>query len=207
MVKRKTGCAFRGTWSIWSWEVILVNWKSSIVNVILFIWSIIKNTQLTHWLFSVGFFYSGMVYISTTTLDWAPLLKGWLLTQPQTEANQLLELFTASFPQTYQFVIRHLTLRSTVLEAFLIRQACDLLVGLIPNNDDRGHSAVGWTILCGNTRMAAIWLTDVFVTDLIFELGLIHQNTLERDTEHRSSHGGLAHVQEKGEKPKSHFHY
>ncbi|VDP91670.1 unnamed protein product [Echinostoma caproni] len=90
---------------------------------------------------------NGMVYISTTTLDWAPLLKGWLLTRPRAEAGQLMNLFSTSFPQIYQYTIRQLTLKSAVLEAFVVRQACDLLTGLIPVHDDRGQSGVNCILI------------------------------------------------------------
>ncbi|CAL8073408.1 unnamed protein product [Calicophoron daubneyi] len=82
---------------------------------------------------------NGMVYISTTTLDWAPLLKGWLLSRPKTESDKLWELFAASFPLAYQYASRHLTFKSKMLEAFIIRQACDLLTGLLEKREE--HTA------------------------------------------------------------------
>ncbi|KAF8570623.1 hypothetical protein P879_00300 [Paragonimus westermani] len=83
---------------------------------------------------------NGMVYISTTTLDWAPLVQGWLMSRSKAEADQLLQLFTASFPSLYQYASRHLVFKTKTLEAFVIRQACDILTGIMPEREEKESS-------------------------------------------------------------------
>lgn len=78
-----------------------------------------------------------MVYISTTTLPWLPILQGWLMSRGKSEADQLLQLFTASFESVYQYATRHLNFKMSVLEAFVIRQACDILSGILPKPEEK----------------------------------------------------------------------
>ncbi|CAH8867793.1 unnamed protein product [Trichobilharzia szidati] len=85
---------------------------------------------------------NGMVYISTTTLNWLPILQGWLLSRSKTEADQLLQLFTASFESVYQYATRHLNFKMNVLEAFVIRQACDLLTGILPTPEEKDSASI-----------------------------------------------------------------
>ncbi|KAF5396633.1 hypothetical protein PHET_09517, partial [Paragonimus heterotremus] len=83
---------------------------------------------------------NGMVYISTTTLDWAPLIQGWLMSRSKPEADKLLQLFTTSFPLVYQYASRHLVFKTKTLEAFVIRQACDILTGIMPEREEKESS-------------------------------------------------------------------
>ena len=47
------------------------------------------------------------------------------------EREKLYSYFERSFPQTLKYVNNNLTLKILVLEAFIIRQACDILQGII----------------------------------------------------------------------------
>ncbi|VDP25886.1 unnamed protein product, partial [Schistosoma mattheei] len=91
---------------------------------------------------------NGMVYISTTTLHWLPILQGWLMSRGKSEADQLLQLFTASFESVYQYATRHLNFKMSVLEAFVIRQACDILSGILPKPEEKDSpSAIEYNIM------------------------------------------------------------
>jgi len=46
-------------------------------------------------------------------------------------------LFESSFPELLRFAVQNRTFRMDVLEAFVVRQACDLLQGLIAAREDR----------------------------------------------------------------------
>jgi dynein heavy chain len=80
---------------------------------------------------------NGMVYMSSSGLDWKPILQGWLNSRPLVEHQIIMDLFENSFPELLQFAVQNLTFKMDVLEAFIIRQACDLLQGLIPHKDDK----------------------------------------------------------------------
>ncbi|KAK4476180.1 hypothetical protein MN116_001394, partial [Schistosoma mekongi] len=85
---------------------------------------------------------NGMVYISTTTLNWLPILQGWLMSREKSEASQLLQLFNESFEDVYQYAIRHLNFKMSVLEAFVIRQACDILSGILHKPEDKDSASI-----------------------------------------------------------------
>ena len=64
----------------------------------------------------------GMVYMSSSGLDWNPILQGWLNNRPPSESTVIMDLFERSFPELYRFSIQNLTFKMDVLEAFIIRQ-------------------------------------------------------------------------------------
>jgi len=53
------------------------------------------------------------------------------------ERDVILSLFESSFAQILLFAASNLTNKMDVLEAFTIKQACDILEGLIPVRDDK----------------------------------------------------------------------
>ena len=83
-----------------------------------------------------------MVYISTSALNWLPLIQGWLMSRTKTEADQLLKLFSSSFPTVYEYACRHLNFKMDILEALVVRQACDILTGLIPAKGEKDYAQV-----------------------------------------------------------------
>uniref|UniRef100_A0A1I8FY30 Dynein heavy chain 5, axonemal n=1 Tax=Macrostomum lignano TaxID=282301 RepID=A0A1I8FY30_9PLAT len=80
---------------------------------------------------------NGMVYMSSSGLNWNPLLSGWLLKRPAFERDHLFPLFEDSFPDILLFATQFLTFKMSVLEAFIVRQCCDLLEGLIPRREEK----------------------------------------------------------------------
>jgi len=48
-----------------------------------------------------------------------------------------MSLFESSFPELLHFAVQNLTFRLDVLEAFVVRQACVLLQGLIPAREEK----------------------------------------------------------------------
>ncbi|XP_056016925.1 dynein axonemal heavy chain 5-like isoform X3 [Ostrea edulis] len=85
---------------------------------------------------------NGMVYMSSSGLDWKPILQCWLNSRPINEQAIIMDLFERSFPLVLQFAVQNLTFKMEVLEAFIISQACKLLEGLIPSKDDKDTGSV-----------------------------------------------------------------
>jgi len=75
---------------------------------------------------------NGMVFMSPSFLDWRPILEGWLLTRPPSESSLLKDCFHASFDDLYTYVRYSLEPKMKLLECNYIKQAIDLLQGLIP---------------------------------------------------------------------------
>ena len=65
---------------------------------------------------------NGMVYMSSSALDWHPILEGWLNHRPPTERKVLMELFEGSFTAVYTYVWQSLNPRMETLECNYIRQ-------------------------------------------------------------------------------------
>ena len=84
---------------------------------------------------------NGMVYMSSSGLDWKPIMQGWILYMlaekklSQQEATILETLFESSFLKVYQFAVINLEAKMKLLECNFITQACNVLEGLIPKKE------------------------------------------------------------------------
>ncbi|CAH1269411.1 DNAH5 [Branchiostoma lanceolatum] len=90
---------------------------------------------------------NGMVFMSSSVLDWKPILQAWLRTRNPSEAATIESLFDGSFPQLYRFAIQNLVFKMKVLECMIISQCCKLLQGLIPKREEKDTSPVPVTHL------------------------------------------------------------
>lgn len=52
---------------------------------------------------SYSFVVIGMVFMSSSALDWRPILKGWLNTLPQAQSSFLWDMFDSCF-QVYKLI-------------------------------------------------------------------------------------------------------
>ncbi|EZA60758.1 Dynein heavy chain 5, axonemal [Ooceraea biroi] len=75
---------------------------------------------------------NGMVYMSSSGLDWNPVVTAWLKSRSSLEQEVLEQLFADSFVQVYSWSTQTLTLAIDVLQANIVRQVLCLLEGLIP---------------------------------------------------------------------------
>ncbi|XP_006736116.1 LOW QUALITY PROTEIN: dynein heavy chain 5, axonemal-like [Leptonychotes weddellii] len=75
---------------------------------------------------------NGMVFMSSSILDWSPILEGFLKKRSPQEAEILRQLYSKSFPDLYRFSIQNLEYKMEMLEAFVIMQSINMLQGLIP---------------------------------------------------------------------------
>ncbi|CAH3041642.1 unnamed protein product [Pocillopora meandrina] len=79
---------------------------------------------------------NGMVYMSSSGLDWRPLLQAWLNKRPEQEAEVLKGLFDKSFDEILRHVQENCVFKMDILEHNYIVQAITLLEGLIPRKED-----------------------------------------------------------------------
>ncbi|XP_070691188.1 dynein axonemal heavy chain 5 [Pempheris klunzingeri] len=82
---------------------------------------------------------NGMVFMSSSVLNWSPILEGWLKKRFPQEAEVLRELFSSSFSDLYRFSVQSLEFKMEMLEAFVIMQCINMLQGLIPPKEQCGE--------------------------------------------------------------------
>uniref|UniRef100_A0AAQ5ZR96 AAA+ ATPase domain-containing protein n=1 Tax=Amphiprion ocellaris TaxID=80972 RepID=A0AAQ5ZR96_AMPOC len=82
---------------------------------------------------------NGMVFMSSSVLNWSPILEGWLKKCSPQEAEILRELFSSSFSDLYRFSVQSLEFKMDMLEAFVIMQCINMLQGLIPPKEHCGE--------------------------------------------------------------------
>ncbi|XP_011504753.1 PREDICTED: dynein heavy chain 5, axonemal [Ceratosolen solmsi marchali] len=75
---------------------------------------------------------NGMVYMSSSGLDWEPVVTAWLKTKTSLQKDVLEQCFRESFAQVYSWSTQTLTLAISVLQCNVVRQMLCLLEGLIP---------------------------------------------------------------------------
>ncbi|XP_021242639.1 dynein heavy chain 5, axonemal-like isoform X7 [Numida meleagris] len=80
---------------------------------------------------------NGMVFMSSSVLDWKPILMAWLQTLPATYSDVLWKCFNAVFQDMINFVFSAVTPKMAVLECMYIKQAIDLLQGLLSDRDEK----------------------------------------------------------------------
>ncbi len=81
---------------------------------------------------------NGMVYMSSSGLDWDPIVRGWIKRERQAHEGQiLLELFQKSFAPIYSFFSTALNAKMDVLECMIVAQGCRLLSGLLPPRENK----------------------------------------------------------------------
>ncbi|XP_040833581.1 dynein heavy chain 5, axonemal [Ochotona curzoniae] len=82
---------------------------------------------------------NGMVFMSSSVLDWSPILEGFLKKRSPQEAATLRQLYAQSFPDLYRFSVQNLEYKTDLLEAFVIAQSTHMLQGLIPPKEQGGE--------------------------------------------------------------------
>ncbi|XP_039763737.1 dynein heavy chain 5, axonemal [Pararge aegeria] len=75
---------------------------------------------------------NGMVYMSSSGLDWEPVLNAWLTTRSARELEVFSTLFQETFLNTYTWCTQNLTFSMRVLQSNIIAQMLNLLEGLVP---------------------------------------------------------------------------
>ncbi|GAB1603179.1 hypothetical protein Ahia01_000598400 [Argonauta hians] len=80
---------------------------------------------------------NGMVYMSSSGLNWKPILQGWLNHRSEQESLILMNIFQESFPAVFNYAVQSFVFKMDILEVFVISQATKLLSGLIPAKDEK----------------------------------------------------------------------
>ncbi|XP_010773289.1 dynein heavy chain 8, axonemal-like, partial [Notothenia coriiceps] len=80
---------------------------------------------------------NGMVFMSSSVLGWSPVMRAWLQTLPQQQADPLRLCFTSCYQDLLDFVSTAVSPKMQVLESMYIRQTIDLLQGLLPAVDEK----------------------------------------------------------------------
>ncbi|XP_077101314.1 dynein axonemal heavy chain 5-like [Siphateles boraxobius] len=80
---------------------------------------------------------NGMVFMSSSVLDWQPILQAWLQKIPATQADMLLASFNSIYQDLMNFVFTAVSPKMQLLECMYIKQTIDLLKGLLPEVEER----------------------------------------------------------------------
>ncbi|XP_068092796.1 dynein axonemal heavy chain 5-like isoform X3 [Hyperolius riggenbachi] len=83
---------------------------------------------------------NGMVFMSSSVLDWRPVLKAWLQTLPAVQNEVLWNCFDSVFQDLINFVYTVVSPKMQILECMYIRQAIDLLQGLLSDKEEKQPS-------------------------------------------------------------------
>ncbi|XP_029442962.1 dynein heavy chain 5, axonemal-like [Rhinatrema bivittatum] len=83
---------------------------------------------------------NGMVFMSSSVLDWRPILKAWLQTLSSKHHDILWDCFNSVFQDLINFVFTAVTPKMQILECMYIKQAIDLLQGLLAERDEKQPS-------------------------------------------------------------------
>uniref|UniRef100_A0A8C0EXI2 Dynein axonemal heavy chain 8 n=1 Tax=Bubo bubo TaxID=30461 RepID=A0A8C0EXI2_BUBBB len=84
----------------------------------------------------------GMVYISSSALNWRPILQAWLKRRSSQEAEVLQSLYDGIFEPAYKYMKLNLNPKMELLECNYIMQSINLLEGLIPSKEEGGLSTI-----------------------------------------------------------------
>ncbi|GAB1610879.1 dynein axonemal heavy chain 5 [Argonauta hians] len=79
---------------------------------------------------------NGMVFMSSSILDWEPLLQAWLAKKPLSMRNIVFGIVQDIFPNSYIYLIQNLHPKMQLLECNYVAQTLTLMEGYLPNEDD-----------------------------------------------------------------------
>nr|CAI5822334.1 unnamed protein product [Callosobruchus analis] len=85
---------------------------------------------------------NGMVYMSSSGLNWKPVIKAWLKKRSDKEQEVFHNLFEESFAQVYAWGTQNISLVIDVLQCNITAQMINLLEGLIPNQTEDEVQAI-----------------------------------------------------------------
>ena len=111
---------------------------------------------------------NGMVYMSSSGLEYSPIMKGWLLHMiaekkiTQQESDILLNLYETTFIDLYHYALINLHAKMKLLECNYIIQSCHILEGLIPDKED-------------NVSLPKEHLEKLYVFSLMWSVGALEE--------------------------------
>ena len=111
---------------------------------------------------------NGMVYMSSSGLEYRPIMEGWLLHMvaekkiTQQEAEILSNLYEASFVHLYRYATINLNAKMKLLECSYIWQSCEIMEGLIPRKEE-------------NTSISKSYLERLYIFSLMWSVGALQE--------------------------------
>nr|QWY73219.1 dynein heavy chain 5 [Hofstenia miamia] len=78
---------------------------------------------------------NGMVFMSSSVLNWNPLVRAWCLKQPPVVGDTLIPIYEKIFAELHLYIKQNLTPKMDLLEAMYVRQSLDMLDGLLPQDE------------------------------------------------------------------------
>ncbi|ESO03023.1 hypothetical protein HELRODRAFT_80768, partial [Helobdella robusta] len=121
---------------------------------------------------------NGMVFMSSSILDYKPIVLGWLQNKPEQISTIILDAFNNVFSELYKYIVQTLNPKMEILECMYARQALDLLSGLISTGED-------------NKEISDSHLQKIIVFALMWSLGaLLEQDDRRKVDEYMQIHAG-----------------
>lgn len=103
---------------------------------------------------------NGMVYMSSSGLDWRPILEAWLIKRDPIESEAFRILYNNSFQELLVFMNENLAPKMELLECNYITQSINVLNGLIPSSSE------------GN-QMSTYHLNRLYVFSIMWSIGAV----------------------------------
>jgi len=115
----------------------------------------------------------GMVFMSASVLPWQPILQSWLLKRPKHEADVLGPLFNKIYTDLMTFLRINTTPKMAVVDAIIIRQATDLLMGLVPSREATAVANISATAKTETKQLTNTHLEHLFLFSLMWSCGAL----------------------------------
>jgi dynein heavy chain len=113
---------------------------------------------------------NGMVYMSSSALDWRPIVQGWLSRKVNEkfitalESDTLMDLFDASFIDLYRYATISLVAKMSTLECNYIVQACVVLEGLLQSAEKEE-----------NQSLPKSYLEHLYIFSVMWSIGALYE--------------------------------
>nr|WAW84834.1 axonemal dynein heavy chain A [Halisarca dujardinii] len=111
---------------------------------------------------------NGMVYMSSSALDWRPILQGWLKSRPGSESEVLWSLFDSSFDEILTYVKVNLVAKMDILDCNYIKQATDLLTGLTSEGSESDDQ-----VSTHHAKLSRKYIERIYVFAVMWSVGAL----------------------------------
>ena len=106
---------------------------------------------------------NGMVFMSSSVLNWSPIISGWLRDRKREEGDIIKSLFANSFQVIYDYSVQNLVYKMRVLECMIVTQMIRLMDGLIPVREERDAPTAGKKFLDALYSYCIMWSIGAFL--------------------------------------------
>jgi len=140
----------------------------------------------------------GMVFMNASVLPWNPIVQSWLLKRPKQESEVFGSLFSKIFSDLVTFLKINTTPKMFIPEALYVRQATDVLMGLLPSRDTMAANptgaATGMKTVEAPKQLSNAHLENMFLFALMWSVGslLEHEDREKMQDFVKSHESGLS---------------